>query len=107
MYNHDLGLITPDITRTLGLISPEGQRALSYSLQQPTTLLSFPVTTWGIIVGGATVGGAAAGYASSMSGRGALFGMLGGLIGSAGGMALAGYLGVRANNKLFESTQSA
>ena len=80
MYNN-LGLITPDITRSLGFISMEINRTLSGGLGLITpeitrslgadeplvftpggAVLGVPLTTWALVIGATGVGTAGAGY---------------------------------------------
>ena len=115
---NSLGIITPDITRSLGFISPEAVRGLGIitpditrSLGQikfaPGQLLGVPMPTLVSVVSMSTIGSMAAGYAASRSTKGALLGAAGGLIGSISGIAIAGYIQKRSFEKLVANTQVA
>jgi hypothetical protein len=107
---NSLGIITPDITRSLGLTFPEGVRTLglitpditrslgqeSFVLDQPRTFLGVPLTVVLTVAGLSMVGGGLGGYAAARSAKGYSLGALGGLVGSLGGIAVAGYIQKRA-----------
>lgn len=109
----NLGLITPDITRGIGLISDEATRSLGLITPEITRLLGNaplgeirlslsapPLTTWGVVMGMSALGSGAAGYAATRSGRGALIGALGGLLGGAAGVGIVGLLNIRMQERL-------
>jgi hypothetical protein len=103
----NLGLITPDITRSLGYISQQAGHLLSDPLglitpditrslgAQELSLGGVDWKTWATILGLATVGAGAAGYVATKSGRSAGAAALGGLVGSAAGVWLTKYLNQR------------
>ena len=111
MYN-PLGIITPDVTRTLGYISMDAQRALGIitpdvtrtlgqRLELPGSILGVPFGTWATVMGMAGVASGAAGFVATRSAKGAILGTLAGALGSAAGIATASYLSNRALEKEF------
>lgn len=101
---NSLGIITPDITRSLGetrLLNP-GEVNVS-----PLALLGVPMPTLVAVVSMSMFGSSAAGYAATGSAKGGLFGAVGGLVGSIGGIAIAGFIQKRQFEKLAASFQVA
>jgi hypothetical protein len=111
---NSLGLITPDVTRSLGLTYPEAQRTLGlitpditrslgqegFILKPPRTFLGVPLTVVVTVVGMSMVGGGLGGYFAARNTKGYALGALGGMVGSLGGIAIAGYM----QKRLLESS---
>lgn len=126
----EIGIITPDITRSLGFISQEAGHLLSDSLGiitpdimrslgevPPTEIIPLgamrldlgghSTTTWATVLGLSALGAAAAAFAVSRSARGATYAAVGGVAGSAAGMALSQYMNIRKAKLAMSSGQGA
>lgn len=85
--NHRLGIITPDMTTTLGF-GPS------------RAILGVPLMTWAIVLGASGAGAGVAGFAIGRSAKAAVSSSLGGIVGAAIGIGMAGYMTMREFEKL-------
>ena len=81
-----LGIITPDITRSLGAVPPTEVIPLG---QLKLDLGKFSTGTWATVLGLSAAGAGIAALAVTKSPTGAIGGAIGGVIGSAAGLFIA------------------
>jgi hypothetical protein len=114
-----LGIITPDVTTTLGYIDGEAVRSLGLITpdvvdtlgdfpptqiiplgEAPRMLFGIPLSTWLTVVGTSGVGAGAAGWLATRSAKGWMIGSIGGMVGSAAGIAVSAWLTKRSLEKM-------